>query len=44
MGNAPSAPTTAQAIASEAKHNLRLLGPLAITQLASTAIGITSVL
>lgn len=33
-----------QAIAGEAKHNLRLLGPLALTQLASTAIGITSVL
>lgn len=33
-----------QAIAGEAKHNLHLLGPLALTQLASTAIGITSVL
>ena len=33
-----------QAIAGEARHNLRLLGPLALTQLASTAIGITSVL
>jgi MATE family multidrug resistance protein len=31
-------------IAREAKHNLILLGPLALTQLASTAIGITSVL
>jgi MATE family multidrug resistance protein len=36
--------TTLSAIAGEAKHNLRLLGPLAITQLASTAMGITSVL
>jgi MATE family multidrug resistance protein len=33
-----------KAVAGEAKHNLRLLGPLALTQLASTAIGITSVL
>jgi MATE family multidrug resistance protein len=33
-----------QAIADEAMQNLRLLGPLALTQLASTAIGITSVL
>lgn len=33
-----------QAITGEVKHNLRLLGPLALTQLASTAIGITSVL
>jgi MATE family multidrug resistance protein len=33
-----------QAISAEAKHNLRLLGPLALTQLASTAMGITSVL
>jgi MATE family multidrug resistance protein len=32
------------AIMGEVKHNLRLLGPLALTQLASTAIGITSVL
>jgi len=32
------------AIAGEAVQNLRLLGPLALTQLASTAIGITSVL
>lgn len=32
------------AVLAEARHNLRLLGPLAITQLASTAIGITSVL
>lgn len=36
--------TALAAIASEAKQNLRLLGPLAITQLASTAIGITSIL
>jgi MATE family multidrug resistance protein len=37
-------PAKLQAIAGEARHNLRLLGPLALTQLASTAIGITSVL
>jgi len=33
-----------QGIIRETKHNLRLLGPLALTQLASTVIGITSVL
>ena len=32
------------AIAGEARQNLKLLGPLALTQLASTAIGITSIL
>lgn len=36
--------TSLSAIVGEAKHNLRLAGPLAITQLASTAMGITSVL
>lgn len=38
------APVGWQAVSNEAKQNLRLLGPLAITQLASTAMGITSVL
>jgi len=37
-------PASWQAVTSEAKQNLKLLGPLAITQLASTAMGITSVL
>jgi len=42
MSVKPDAPM--HAITSEAKQNLRLLGPLALTQLASTAMGITSVL
>lgn len=48
MAEVPSGRTGAdvglRAIAGEAKRNLRLLGPLALTQLASTAMGITSVL